>query len=32
MLSEKEKNEMIKKEIEKYRNNQQIGTSNFIKN
>lgn len=28
IMSEKEKKEMIKKEIEKYRNNQQIGTSN----
>lgn len=27
LLSEKEKNEMIKKEIEKYRNNEQIGSS-----
>jgi hypothetical protein len=29
LLSEKEKNEMIKKEIEKYRNNEQIGSSKF---
>jgi len=28
-LSEKEKNEMIKKEIEKYRNNEQIGSSKY---
>ena len=31
MMSEKDKNEMIKREIEKYRNNEQIGSSNFSK-